>query len=119
MQLVRSTISMLAVVFASACGVVTGAAEIPEIARDLPTTYAEGEQVFDARLKARFPVGTAESVVIQELKGQGFTINEGSNGRFATFIEKRLVVSNVWNVGWEADNGTISRIWGVYGGRGP
>lgn len=85
----------------------------------MPATYVEGEKVFDARLKAHFPVGTEESAVVEELGRQGFSINEGPSGRFATFVVKRLVVSNVWNVGWEADNGTISKVWGVYGGRGP
>ena len=119
MRLVRSAFSLLAVAFTTACGVASGAAGVPEIARDLPATYAEGEKIFDSRLKARFPVGTSETDIVEELKRQGFSINEGPNGRFATFIEKRLVVSNVWNVGWEADNGTLSKVWGIYGGRGP
>ena len=103
----------------TACGVASEAAQIPEIARDLPATYTEGEQLFDARVKARFPVGIAETAIIKELERQGFSINEGSHGPFATFIEKKLIVSNVWNVGWEAESGTISEVWGVYGGRGP
>lgn len=119
MRLVFSAFSLLAAAFATARGVASGAAQIPEIARDLPATYTEGEQVFDARLKARFPVGTEESAVIGELKRQGFSINEGQHGPFATFIERKLIVSNVWNVGWEAENGSISKLWGVYGGRGP
>ena len=119
MRLVRSVFSLIAAVLTTACGVAIGAAEIPEIARDLPATYAEGEQVFDARLKVRFPVGTTEGAIVEELKRQGFSINEGPQGQFATFVEQRLVVSNVWHVGWEADNGTISKVWGVYGGRGP
>lgn len=119
MRFVPITFSLLAAVFATACEGRNGAPEIPAIARDLPATYTEGEQVFDTRLKARFPVGTSESAMVKELKRQGFSINEDSHGRFATFIENGLVVSNVWNVGWEADNGTISKVWGVYGGRGP
>lgn len=115
----RSAFSLLAVAFMTACGVASEAEKIPEIARGLPATYAEGEKIFDARLKARFPVGTSETDIVEELKRQGFSISEGPRGRFATFIEKRLVVSNVWNVGWEADNGMLSMVWGIYGGRGP
>lgn len=119
MRLVFSALSLLAAAFATARGVANGAAQIPKIARDLPATYDEGERVFDARLKARFPVGTEESAVIGELERQGFSIKEGQHGPFATFIEKKLIVSNVWNVGWEAENGTISKVWGGHGGRGP
>lgn len=119
MRLVLSAFSLIATTFVTACGVSNGAAQIPEIARDLPATYAEGEQVFDERLKARFPVGTPESTIVQELERQGFTVHDGQHGRFATFMEKKLIVSNVWNIGWDVENGTISKIWGVYGGRGP
>lgn len=119
MRLMISAFSLLVASIVTACDIVSGPGQIPEIARDLPATYVEGEQVFDARLKARFPVGTAESAIIEELERQGFSINEGPHGGFATFIEKRLIVSNVWNVGWEAENGTVSKVWGVYGGRGP
>jgi hypothetical protein len=114
-----SAFSLLAASLVTACGVASGTGQIPEITRDLPATYAEGERVFDARLKARFHVGTAESAIIEELERQGFSINEGPHGRFATFIEKKLIVSNVWHVGWETENGAISKVWGVYGGRGP
>ena len=119
MRPVISAFSLLAAAFVTACGVPSGRAQIPEIAQGLPPNYAEGEQVFNARLEDRFPVGTAEGALVEELKRQGFSIKDGSSGRFATFIEKNLIVSNVWNVGWEVENGTISKIWGVYGGRGP
>lgn len=119
MRRVISAFSLLATAFVTACGVPCGTEQIPEIAQGLPPSYAEGEQVFNARLVARFPVGTAEVALVEELKRQGFSIKDGSSGRFATFIEKNLIVSNVWNVGWKVENGTISKIWGVYGGRGP
>ncbi len=119
MRHVISAFSLLAAAFVTACGMPSGRAQIPEIAQGLPSNYAEGEQVFNSRLEARFPVGTAEDALVEELKLQGFSIKDGSSGRFATFVEKNLIVSNVWNVGWEVENGTISKIWGVYGGRGP
>lgn len=119
MRPVISAFSLLAAAFVTACGLPIGRAQIPEIAQGLPPNYAEGEQVFNARLEDRFPVGTAEGALVEELKRQGFSIKDGSSGQFATFIEKNMIVSNVWNVGWEVENGTISKIWGIYGGRGP
>ncbi|WP_263588941.1 hypothetical protein [Sphingopyxis sp. GC21] len=119
MRLMISAFSLLAASIVITCVIASGMERIPEITRDLPATYAEGGPIFDARLKARFPLGTAENAIIEELERQGFSIKEGPHGRFATFVEKKLIVSNIWNVGWEAENGAVSKIWGVYGGRGP
>jgi hypothetical protein len=99
------------------CG--SACSPIPEIGRDLPSNYLEGERVFDARLKAKFPVGTDAYALAEELKRQGFLVRNEAEGGSATFSDKRFPVSSVWNVGWEIKEGRITRIWGVYGGRGP
>jgi hypothetical protein len=98
----------------SACG-----SKVPQLARDLPSTYTEGEKVFDARLKAKFPPGTDEDKLVEALSGDGFKILVSPTGRFATFSDGRFPVASVWNIGWKTDAGKVTEIWGVYGGRGP
>ena len=87
MRLIASAFSFFAAVFAGGCGVASAGLAIPEIARDLPVNFAEGEQVFDARLKARFPVGTMELAVIQELERQRFLDHQGGK-RFVRDVHR-------------------------------
>jgi hypothetical protein len=92
----------------------------PQIGRDLPSTYAEGEQVFDRRVKVRFPAGTSEQSVIAELHRQGFRLLPTREGvRDATFIRDEWIFQTIWSVRWRAKDGRIQEIWGVYGGRAP
>lgn len=110
----RRSVLLMSIVWLLGCG-----PKIPPLARDLPSKYEEGEIVFDARIKAAFPSGTEESQLIAELTSQGFSIQHSEHGTFATFSNKRFPVESVWHVGWEAHEGRITKIWGVYGGRGP
>ncbi len=91
----------------------------PEIARKLPSSYTEGERVFDARLKQRFPVGTKADDVATDLRQQGFSVQSDGDGGHATFSDKAPIVQSVWNVGWKSNGGQITEVWGIYGGRGP
>ncbi|MXP29609.1 hypothetical protein GRI58_12360 [Porphyrobacter algicida] len=102
---------------AAGCG--SARSPIPEIAQGLPNNYSEGERVFDARLKARFPVGTSTNALAEELTKQGFSVTTQINGGGANYTDKGFLVSSVWNIGWKAQGGRITDIWGVYGGRGP
>ena len=101
------------------CSLLGCGPKIPPIASDLPRSYEEGEGVFDARVKKAFPKGTEESRMIAELTRQGFSIRPSPHGNFATFSNKQFPVESVWNVGWEAKEGRVTTVWGVYGGRGP
>ena len=93
--------------------------KVPELARDLPSIYAEGETIFDARLKARFPVGSDDRAVAEQLTQQGFEVLVTEQGGSAHFSNRSFPVSSVWNIGWKAQDGRVAEIWGVYGGRGP
>ena len=94
--------------------------KVPEIGRDLPSNYAEGEQIFDQRIKARFPAGTDEKQAIEELQGQGFQLSPSMEGvRDATFIRKEAVFQTIWSMRWRANDGKISEVWGVYGVKAP
>ena len=111
---IRLLALVLAALSLAACG-----AKVPEIARDLPTNYAAGEKVFDARLKAKFPAGADVRTLAGTLEAQGFTVRTDDRGGDASFSDKRFPVANVWIINWEAKDGRLMRIWGIYGGRGP
>ena len=105
--------------FLAALSLAACCARVPEIARDLPTNYAAGEKVFDARLKAKFPAGADVRTLAGTLEAQGFTVRTDDRGGHASFNDKRFPVANVWNIGWDAKDGKMTQIWGIYGGRGP
>ena len=109
----------LAFPLATALSLIGCGPSAPEIGRGLPSNYEEGERVFNSRLVARFPLGMSEQDVTDELKRQGFSVRADAHGNYATFNNRRFPVASVWNVGWEADKGKVSKIWGIYGGRGP
>ena len=92
---------------------------VPELGRDLPANYAEGERLFNARLQARFPSGSDAGTVAETLRQQGFTVQQTAAGGRATFSDGQIPVASVWTIGWDAADGRLTRIWGVYGGRGP
>jgi hypothetical protein len=89
----------------------------PEIGRDLPEDVTQAERIFDARVKARFPVGTDERRLLSELQRQGFrpSPNFGDGIRDASFYRDEFVTKTVWSVRWRANAGHVVEIWGVYG----
>ncbi len=92
----------------------------PEIGRGLPTGYAEGERLFDRRVKEMFPIGTSEERLLEELQKQGFELLPAFDGvNDATFTRDNWIFQTIWSVRWRAEEGRIKDIWGVYGGRGP
>lgn len=105
--------------FTVALSLVACGPKLPEIVRDLPSNYAEGQQVFSSRLKTRFPIGSQEGNLIEILRNDGFEVADSHHDRFATISDKGFPIANVWHVGWQAEGGRITKIWGIYGGRGP
>jgi hypothetical protein len=91
----------------------------PEIGRDLSSNYADGKKVFEARLKARFPVGTSEQALLDELRRQGFERLPDHPGlgdfKSATFCRNELIFRTIWSVSWRSEGGRILEILGVYG----
>ena len=92
---------------------------VPEIGRELPTDQAEANEAFDQRIKRRFPVGTDERRLVQELNRQGFKLVVKQSGwREAKFTTNYLVVEMIWSVRWRASNSIVREIWGVHFGHG-
>ena len=86
---------------------------VPDLGRNLPSNYAEGEKVFDERVKARFPLGMSEAHLLERLRSDGFYL-DGANFKSAT-VTRGLIFKNLWSVRWRVKAGQIEDIWGVYG----
>jgi len=90
----------------------------PALIRDLPTQTDQITPAFTERLRARFPVGSAESVLIQELSAEKFRPEWilPNQTRIAVFTASQLVCRNDWRVFWSADqDGKITMINGSFG----
>ncbi len=89
----------------------------PAFARDLPSNYAEGERVFDKRVKATFPTGMCEDDLVGELRRKGFSIKGPANEAdcHSATITRGLIFRQFWSVRWQAKAGQIEDVWGVYG----
>jgi len=91
----------------------------PEIGRGLPAKYAEAEPLFDQRVKDRFPLGTDEKRLIEELKNQGFEVLPTYDGVKDATFKRGWIVQTIWSVRWRANGNQVTEVWGVYAGRGP
>lgn len=89
----------------------------PALGRDLPSNYAEGERVFDARVKAKFRAGTSEAHLVEELQRQGFAVSSPADGSDCTSatVTRGIVFKCLWSVRWRAKEKRIEEVWGVYG----
>ncbi|MFW2351184.1 hypothetical protein [Qipengyuania sp.] len=93
----------------------------PEIGEGLPQTATEGYDAFDARVKARFPVGSEVAPMVRGLKDQGFKLSAPESAKFKTldYRDGGFPVHTLWSVRWREDQGRITEIWGVFGHTGP
>ena len=94
----------------------------PPLGAGLPGgTWATVSQVFDARVKARFPVGSSESSMLLELGRQKFLLS------LPLTVGARYSVTAVrdvpgfpcrrhWSVTWSTHSGLITDIAGSYSG---
>jgi hypothetical protein len=103
--------------FGSLCGCVTPP---PPIGADLPTNIQEANSAFDERVKARFPPGSAESALTQELARERFTIttDAATPSRFQHVARRdsmRAMCDASWRISWNASAGTIQDIEGGFG----
>ena len=94
---------------------------LPPIADKLPADVHVAEQVFDRRVKAAYPIGSAESTAIAELKKSGFEISPmGPDGYRSADIQRRdAICTTIWSVRWKADAMSITEAFGVFGLRCP
>jgi hypothetical protein len=102
----------------------------PEIGQGLPGASpgaSPGQSIdagaaFDRRIKARFPVGSAEAGVVAELTHEGFKISPCADPKgkgcafqhFAIWTRAASACKRDWQVLWEAADGRVTRIEGRY-----
>lgn len=93
----------------------------PSLGRNLPSPFVDGEIAFDERVKAQFPKGTSEASVVDQLRGQGFSVADASSadGCRAATVTRGILIRTIWSVRWYAGEDKIDDIWGVYGAIGP
>lgn len=118
MRLIALTLFVIAIA-AFGSFVVFGQRQPPVIGRDLPATYAEGEKVFDARIKAHYPVGGDPKIMANDLRRQGFEVLETESGGSAHFSDKGFPIASIWSVGWDIEAGKLSNVWGILVAAGP
>lgn len=77
--------------------------------------------MFDERVKAQFPVGMSEALLVDQLRNQGFSVNSGGfeSALRSASVTKGIVIKTRWSVRWYASADRIEDIWGVYGAIAP
>lgn len=82
----------------------------------LPSAFRAASQVLDARVKARYPPGTAEARLVADLSRQGFRAESGHGGEQQMVRYRHTLVCNLAaRVHWRADAaGRIATTRGAY-----
>jgi hypothetical protein len=98
----------------SACG--DGA---PVIGRDLPRSWSDRTPYFDNRVKQRFPIGSDETKLLEELRNERFSISDihdpSRHFTFSALYEHSdLACRETWMISWRADHGKVANIQGNY-----
>ena len=92
---------------------------LPELVADLPRMVPEGKLAFDARVRGRFPPGTVEEILKEELVRQGFKLLPGNPQVHDATLYRGWIVRAMWSVRWKSQNGRITDLWGVFGYKAP
>lgn len=87
----------------------------PELASGLPRKYSEGEAIFDARVKQRFPPGTAEHILMAELARQGFELDKSAGAYRSATFSRGFILRTIWSVRWKSSGGQVEDIFAIYG----
>jgi hypothetical protein len=93
-----------------------GARIMPEIVATLPGDESQFSREFDARLRDRFPVGTAQDKLIGFLVGANFVPDWPRDGANASlFVFNGLLCERTARVLWRADAaGALTDVSGAY-----
>ncbi len=92
-----------------------------QLTEGLPSVFADASTEFDARVRARFPLGISVWKLADELQAEGFnpTWFEPTGEYGAKRTEDSFVCNIAARVYWRlAGNGTLSSVRGVYGEEG-
>jgi hypothetical protein len=87
------------------------------IGSHLPGTFAVASDVFDQRIKARFPVGSDEAALRAELGREGFAIRRDKDlplDSYARCHANELVCAADWVIRWNRVDGKIANIEVTY-----
>src|SRR5687767_8569956 len=81
--------------------VVLSCRPVPSLLEDLPETIESANAEFDRRVRERFPIGSSEIMLINELARRGWAVTTGPNSRHASFRGTvGLFVQQVGVVSW-------------------
>jgi hypothetical protein len=83
----------------------------PPIAAGLPLGIEVGPGSFNERVNLRFPVGTDEKTLRDELTRERFAVS----GFVARFETQNFPCKDTWRIRWSAEQGKIASIEGYYG----
>lgn len=108
------SLSLLSVT-AAACSPAADQA-LPYLIAGLPRRDAAAVH-FAARVRARYPVGTAEAMLVSDLQRQGFTVPAGGRAprQADYFTGDGTPCRALWSVRWQVRDGRVSDIGVVTG----
>lgn len=91
----------------------------PPIAKGLPNKFADVPSAFDQRVKERFPLGSAESALVAELRREHFGIRERTepNSPFHFSAAREVgdfVCKRRYEISWNASSGTIADVGSAF-----
>jgi hypothetical protein len=88
----------------------------PPLVTGLSNHIETAREEFRARIAGRFPVGSSEEILVQELAQQGFKPKWGRSGSSTASYERASIVCrHVWDVTWRADKlGRLEHVDGMY-----
>lgn len=93
----------------------------PAIGRNLPSDPAQAQRVFDQRVRQRYPIGSSEAALIDDMRVEGFGIATNSQSppdRFSKFAIQcgyiSIATTHGWEIEWSAANGRLTDIAGVF-----
>ena len=94
----------------------------PPIGQPLPPAFKDANAAFDLRVKAKFPVGSAQSDLLAELAREGFKVTPCADPtgqgcdyqHFASWRRAGAACDRNWQIVWNADGAVISKVEGRY-----
>lgn len=91
----------------------------PPIGRDLPKTFAPNAPDFDNRVKQRFPIGSDDGKLLDELQRERFVITEAPDPsshypHSALYEGNDRACKESWTIQWAAKDGKIAAIEGRF-----
>jgi len=95
----------------------TPSGALPPLARNLPADIRMADHVFKQRLHDRFPIGTSNQAVVEELSTEGFRTENGRGGWRSASLKRSIHPCDiVWSVRWHLDAADkITATDGAYG----